>query len=364
SMVWLCPGCNHQFATEGFYNEHLTRGTREICQKAREEYARKKTSGYNNLRLRRKQAGQARSAHSRSASPRASGSAPEDAPPPRPMDPDVEHSQAVASVFDGDFYGNNYDAADFPGFDSDGVLEVSEAIRRAPEVQEGSDDEDDDALHNAADAAVNTTRSEQGGMYFRTYIHSMYPDPDGDVDEYMADPNEGAMDPDRHNDTAPTSSGNLDTEALAELRSTSTYIQDFGGLAGAPIGPSTASLAGHQDYGGKVADSPRNPFAPFQSETDWKIAQWAKMHSISSNTFTELLAIQGVVHNLGLSYKNAPELNKIIDNELPNSRPRFERMEATVVGETFELYARPIMECLVSLYGNPEHARYLYFAPQ
>ncbi len=34
------------------------------------------------------------------------------------------------------------------------------------------------------------------------------------------------------------------------------------------------------------------------------------------------------------------------------------------MGEKFEMYARPILECIAALYRNPEHARYLCFAPE
>ena len=37
-----------------------------------------------------------------------------------------------------------------------------------------------------------------------------------------------------------------------------------------------------------------NPWAPFTSEIDWKVAHWAKMHGPGSTAFSELLAINGV----------------------------------------------------------------------
>ncbi|KAF8266678.1 hypothetical protein EI94DRAFT_1548979, partial [Lactarius quietus] len=52
---------------------------------------------------------------------------------------------------------------------------------------------------------------------------------------------------------------------------------------------------------------------PFQSKHDWDFARWAKNQGPSSNAVTELLAIDGVVESLGLSFRNVRELNHMID---------------------------------------------------
>lgn len=68
---------------------------------------------------------------------------------------------------------------------------------------------------------------------------------------------------------------------------------------------------------------------------------------------------------LGLSYSNSNELNQIIDEHLPG-RPRFQRKEVVVeaAGEAFELYYRDIIQCIRSLFGDPEFAPVLVFAPE
>jgi hypothetical protein len=66
---------------------------------------------------------------------------------------------------------------------------------------------------------------------------------------------------------------------------------------------------------------------------------------------------------LGLSFQNSRELNQIIDERLP-SRPKFERHDIVIEGETFQVYFRNIMDCIASLYGNPEFAPHLVFAPE
>lgn len=66
---------------------------------------------------------------------------------------------------------------------------------------------------------------------------------------------------------------------------------------------------------------------------------------------------------LKLSYKNSDELNKIIDTSLPR-RPPFKRHEVIVAGESFELYARDIVECLKALWADPDFLPFLVFEPE
>ncbi|KAJ3792701.1 hypothetical protein GGU11DRAFT_818959 [Lentinula aff. detonsa] len=106
-----------------------------------------------------------------------------------------------------------------------------------------------------------------------------------------------------------------------------------------------------------------NAWAPFGSKIEWEIARWAKLRGTSSTAFTELLAIDGVCEKLGLSYRNANQLNAIIDT-LPNIRPKFMRQEVVVQGQAFEMYFRDILECVKSLYSDAEFAEYLKFAPE
>ncbi|KAJ3888376.1 hypothetical protein GG344DRAFT_53755 [Lentinula edodes] len=88
------------------------------------------------------------------------------------------------------------------------------------------------------------------------------------------------------------------------------------------------------------------------------------MRGTGSTAFSDLLAIHGVCEALGLSYKNSTELNSIIDTKLPAQRPTFVRDEVVIAGEAFDIYKRPIMECIQALYSSPDHARYLCVAPE
>ena len=107
-----------------------------------------------------------------------------------------------------------------------------------------------------------------------------------------------------------------------------------------------------------------NPYASFTDRIDWEIAKWAKLRGPSSTAFSELLSISGVQEALGLSYKNSRELNRIIDEDLPGTLPKFRCRSTPVLGESVDLYYRPIMECIEALLGNTDFAKDLIFAPE
>ena len=48
-----------------------------------------------------------------------------------------------------------------------------------------------------------------------------------------------------------------------------------------------------QQYSSAINDA-SNPWAPFSSEIDWKVARWAKLRGAGSTAFSDLLAIKGV----------------------------------------------------------------------
>src|ERR1700761_5003067 len=70
-----------------------------------------------------------------------------------------------------------------------------------------------------------------------------------------------------------------------------------------------------------------------------------------------------VVNKLGLSYSSTKELNHIIDNVLPGC-PAFKCCELIIGGETLELYFQDILNCIQSIYSNPELAQDLFIAPE
>lgn len=45
-------------------------------------------------------------------------------------------------------------------------------------------------------------------------------------------------------------------------------------------------------------------------------------------------------------------------------RPQFCCKEVVIAGESFEFFSRDIIQCITALYGDPEFARHLAFAPE
>ncbi|KAI0366896.1 hypothetical protein BV20DRAFT_1025390 [Pilatotrama ljubarskyi] len=123
-------------------------------------------------------------------------------------------------------------------------------------------------------------------------------------------------------------------------------------------------LPAYSMYKTAVDGEDRNIWAPFRSRLDWEIARWAKMRGPGSTAVSELLGIENLAATLGLSYTNAAELNKIIDDHLPSGRPRFKRREVVVQGEAFEVYYRDVLECIRALFGDPEFANDLLLVPE
>ncbi|KAL0566234.1 hypothetical protein V5O48_015780, partial [Marasmius crinis-equi] len=156
----------------------------------------------------------------------------------------------------------------------------------------------------------------------------------------------------------PTSSQRIKIQD--RLRKPPTIVP-FGGQAGQPL------EEGHREnadarYREQLGDN-HSFWYPFASQTDWEVARWVKLRGPGSNAFNEFLKIPGVVDGLGLSFKTTQELNKIIDDHLPG-RPAFKRSEAVVAEEAFEFYHRDILECVKTLWGDPDLSPYLVFRPE
>lgn len=65
-----------------------------------------------------------------------------------------------------------------------------------------------------------------------------------------------------------------------------------------------------------------------------------------------------MVERLGLSYKNASELNKLIDKDLLG-HPAFQQHEVMVGTEVCNVYFHDVITCIKVLFANPELAQYL-----
>ncbi|TFY54970.1 hypothetical protein EVJ58_g8548 [Rhodofomes roseus] len=144
------------------------------------------------------------------------------------------------------------------------------------------------------------------------------------------------------------------------------HVVHFGGRAGAPVThPDRAASRPFALYEAAMSEelSDDNAYAPFASAMEWHIARWAKQRGPSASSFNEFLSIKGVLDALRLSFKNTKELNKRIDSSLPG-RPAFVCHALEVDGERYELWLRDIMQCIRVLFGSPDWAADMLFAPE
>ena len=66
---------------------------------------------------------------------------------------------------------------------------------------------------------------------------------------------------------------------------------------------------------------------------------------------------------LGILYNTINELNKFIDHKLPG-RLSFQHKELMIGQEHLGFYCRDVLECIRSLFGDPQYAHDLMFAPE
>lgn len=138
---------------------------------------------------------------------------------------------------------------------------------------------------------------------------------------------------------------------------------------------------GDEDIDMDGSSSDKTNFAPFASEMDWKIANWAIKDSPGNAAFDRLLAIPDVRHylsisaiyilplqvreKLGLSYKNIRGLHQLVD-EIP-SRATWKTRYLSFSDrpdEKYRIHFRDPLEAIKSLWADPTHAADLVYAPK
>jgi len=72
--------------------------------------------------------------------------------------------------------------------------------------------------------------------------------------------------------------------------------------------------------------------------------------------------IQDKVSN-GLSYRTVKQFNDFIDHRLPG-RPTFQCKQIVIRQESLDFYYRDMLACIQSLFGDPQYAQDLAFAPE
>ena len=103
-------------------------------------------------------------------------------------------------------------------------------------------------------------------------------------------PSSPTPDPTNTNAGWQNAENNLQQPVFVE-KYTSKYPNSHAGYPLPDIAPSATSFA---QYGSKIANSDKNPYAPFANKINWDIAKRAKLRGPGSNSLAELLAIEGV----------------------------------------------------------------------
>ncbi|KAF8222195.1 hypothetical protein L208DRAFT_1324030, partial [Tricholoma matsutake] len=115
-----------------------------------------------------------------------------------------------------------------------------------------------------------------------------------------------------------------------------------------------------------IDDSSTNPYYPFASELDWRIAWWAVKDGPGHNAFDRLLSIPGVVEKLGLSFSNIHGLHQMVD-AIPDHagtwRSRTLSFKDTPEDQ-FIVHYRDVVEAVQSLWGDLSFSKELVTAPQ
>ncbi|CAA7269607.1 unnamed protein product [Cyclocybe aegerita] len=115
------------------------------------------------------------------------------------------------------------------------------------------------------------------------------------------------------------------------------------------------------------AEAPGNPFAPFVTEMDWRVARWVVQDGIGHKSFDRFLEIPGLWEKLGLSFKNIREIHQTIDNDIPD-RAGIWKTEDLFFDDApdvpYTIRYRDPLEAVRSLWGDPSLAKHLVYRPQ
>ncbi|KAI0652810.1 hypothetical protein C8Q70DRAFT_1048780 [Cubamyces menziesii] len=326
-MSSLCPGCNISFSHGGLLR-HLRQTANAECIRYRQDRF---------------------SYRSPTVSDESADEEPED-------DSNFADGQDLApEPFDGDYFGS-YDARDFEDFDEYEGADAYEELDL--DADPPGDYEGPDNNTSPLDIGINVDLPNH--------------DPEADVSQ-ESDSSHGSdeedadrLEEERSWEPPPRDSPSDRIESTAQDHlHTRTFVVRYPGQdAGAPLSTQLHPTS-NEDYATALGeDVDFNPYAPFVSEIDWEFARWAKMRGPGSTAVTELLKIRGLVSRLGLSYSTSDQLNALIDKELNSGRPRFIRREVRFRTEVFEIYYRDIIACVRALFGDPEFAGVLVFAPE
>ena len=121
-------------------------------------------------------------------------------------------------------------------------------------------------------------------------------------------------------------------------------------------------------------------YSPFNSQVDWELAKWAKLHGLSATSFMELLDIGGVsVINKPLGFIISLPLSSCTNNltchtQVPmgwiKRSTHYQQCAPSSIktrlqdGETFEIFHWNVLDCVAEIYGQHRLTPHLKFKPE
>ncbi|TFK45605.1 hypothetical protein OE88DRAFT_1740110 [Heliocybe sulcata] len=112
-------------------------------------------------------------------------------------------------------------------------------------------------------------------------------------------------------------------------------------------------------------DGTGNPFYPFSTELDWRVAKWAVEEGPGKKSFDRFLDIPGIREHLGLSYKNMRQIHQTIES-IPARAP-WKTAHISLADDPNEKHLiqyRDPVEVIRSLISNPAHSESMVFSPK
>ncbi|TFK46455.1 hypothetical protein OE88DRAFT_1638237 [Heliocybe sulcata] len=118
---------------------------------------------------------------------------------------------------------------------------------------------------------------------------------------------------------------------------------------------------GDQDSEGDTS----NPFFPFASELDWRVAKWAIEEGPGQSAFDRFLDIPGIKECLGLSFKNSHRIHQIVES-IP-ARASWKTAHISLADDPAQKHLiqyRDPIEVICSLFSNPAHSSSMVYSPK
>ncbi|KAI0694820.1 hypothetical protein C8Q76DRAFT_634235 [Earliella scabrosa] len=149
------------------------------------------------------------------------------------------------------------------------------------------------------------------------------------------------------------------------------WVEDFPREAGTPLRDGQTHF---EEIRARKASQSESPWAPFESEEEWELAEWLMKSGISQKALDKYLKLPITQRRTSPSFRSSYLFYKKID-DLPGGFAKWKVEFFEAVGderdedgnlriERVELWRRDPVECVRELLGNPLFRQHMRFAPE